>query len=1097
MKKLLRVILLAALLLACSAAMADTLRLPAGLKNIEAEAFAQDTGLDEIVLPEGLERIESRAFAGSSLREIFLPSSLRFIADDAFQNCEDLTVTAPPDSYAYAWAVERGFFSLPETTEVSVPAALEAGENLTVRVTGPANTVRHNVFLIDSNKKGTMRTIDSASGETTWYGYKIEPGAYRVIVYTFTDDYQTLNPIAKSIEVTGEKPDGPALDIPETETYSYREYPIEVGSPYSVTFEIKDAQGKTIDSFSDYSTNGTAAWLWLGYDELKKGGSIDYSISAYINGKWTKPTKGSIAIVKPYDLQPPELNAPETSLAGQDLTFSYSSVEHAGTYYVSLYRYIGNDFEHATMTPYKWYEGWTLEWEETKSWGYNEGKTVTVPGYDIISGKYLLRAGVCREGTEGGESVGTSQIITITGERPAAPEVTVNKTEAYSDNDTVICTIQASNAEIARVTFEYYNEKGERRNIYSDYVSIDENGVGEYRSPFWYETAENWSIHYKVCALIDGIWSAWSEPLIVQMKEREMLAAPVVAVPETIQAGQDFSFSFEAVNHADNYRAEISHTYTGYVYEWSSNNCKPGATITLPGHYLSKGSYKLTVTAYASDYRNSSTEQSFTVTGTKPAAPEITVDKEEIHINEKTQFSLSGEGIEGLFVTYSGDNGYNYWGNIFTNVSPLTGNTYVWNWTAQEYYLGATFTFKFSAKQNGLWSAWKTLTYVIQDQPALPAPVLHAEASYPAGADITLTFDEVEHAESYNCRIYNSDNNTVSRSFNSSQRECLLYGYNIEPGEYRFVVTASSSQFKSSTSEAAFTIIGKKTPGPQVTVDNTECLAGDICTFIISSNEADEICYDFEHNNSSGSWDGDTGRINVFSDSTVWESIINFFGKYTYQFSVLKDGKWSAWSEPIEVYAGEKPPVDPPQITAEDRIYRGKDLTVSLTGPEDVNRFRIYIYRSNGNIIFSTTIYEAGSITIPGYLLPLGSLTISVTAYTDSGSSSSTKTVRVLSSDLADAPQVTPPEKTTLSGYDRYSFSLDTNGAESAAVRYYRIGNPNGVQYQDITVGDTGSAKWNTYLYSWDEKGTYAYSFSVKKNGVWSNWSDEIYITLE
>ena len=60
-----------------STAIADnTLVLPAGLKTVEAEAFAEDTELQEMILPQGIERIEARAFAGGSITTIDSTASL-------------------------------------------------------------------------------------------------------------------------------------------------------------------------------------------------------------------------------------------------------------------------------------------------------------------------------------------------------------------------------------------------------------------------------------------------------------------------------------------------------------------------------------------------------------------------------------------------------------------------------------------------------------------------------------------------------------------------------------------------------------------------------------------------------------------------------------------------------------------------------------------------------------------------------------------------------------------------------------------------------------------------------------------------------------
>ena len=88
------------LIFSASAGNAATLTLPAGLKEIEAEAFYGDTSLDEVVLPEGLEKIGEKAFANSSIKRIYLPESLSSIGNNAFYGCNSIVGYGPDGTYA-------------------------------------------------------------------------------------------------------------------------------------------------------------------------------------------------------------------------------------------------------------------------------------------------------------------------------------------------------------------------------------------------------------------------------------------------------------------------------------------------------------------------------------------------------------------------------------------------------------------------------------------------------------------------------------------------------------------------------------------------------------------------------------------------------------------------------------------------------------------------------------------------------------------------------------------------------------------------------------------------------------------------------------
>lgn len=80
---------------------------------IEEEAFAGADGFSQAVLPDGILEIGPRAFADSGLASVNLPASLVSIADDAFEGCEGLSVSAPEGSYAYDWCIEHELILLP------------------------------------------------------------------------------------------------------------------------------------------------------------------------------------------------------------------------------------------------------------------------------------------------------------------------------------------------------------------------------------------------------------------------------------------------------------------------------------------------------------------------------------------------------------------------------------------------------------------------------------------------------------------------------------------------------------------------------------------------------------------------------------------------------------------------------------------------------------------------------------------------------------------------------------------------------------------------------------------------------------------------
>ena len=87
--------------------------LPAFLKTLEAEAFADNTALSgTMICPEGMTSIGARAFAGTNLTAVSLPASVTEIDDKAFEGCNAL-IYCPEDSTAYDFAVEHGIKVVP------------------------------------------------------------------------------------------------------------------------------------------------------------------------------------------------------------------------------------------------------------------------------------------------------------------------------------------------------------------------------------------------------------------------------------------------------------------------------------------------------------------------------------------------------------------------------------------------------------------------------------------------------------------------------------------------------------------------------------------------------------------------------------------------------------------------------------------------------------------------------------------------------------------------------------------------------------------------------------------------------------------------
>ena len=156
-RKIISLLLILALLALCGASAEVSIQLPAKLRVIGAESFAGFSDMEHVVLPEGVTEIHSRAFADTGLTEITLPSSLTYIADDAFENAPLASVNAEVGSCGYAWAVVHGF--------ITPSAALTAEIIATAETARPGDTVSW--VVTTGNTLGQCRfTFRVYSGDT-------------------------------------------------------------------------------------------------------------------------------------------------------------------------------------------------------------------------------------------------------------------------------------------------------------------------------------------------------------------------------------------------------------------------------------------------------------------------------------------------------------------------------------------------------------------------------------------------------------------------------------------------------------------------------------------------------------------------------------------------------------------------------------------------------------------------------------------------------------------------------------------------------------------------------------------------------------------
>ena len=180
--------------------------MPSTLKVIEHNAFENCPHLSIVTLNDGLERIESYAFSYSTaLLPITLPASLTYIADDAFSG--NVTFKVAAESYAEQWCQKNG------RTYITIGSAVTPSPEPEEPVTLPA-LPNSKTIKIGTHYDAAYHTLDSTLTFSEVVSDKIQVGAQSQPVRVFT--------LRKGGQLRCDQANGYiALDIGNGQWYTY------------------------------------------------------------------------------------------------------------------------------------------------------------------------------------------------------------------------------------------------------------------------------------------------------------------------------------------------------------------------------------------------------------------------------------------------------------------------------------------------------------------------------------------------------------------------------------------------------------------------------------------------------------------------------------------------------------------------------------------------------------------------------------------------------------------------------------------------------------------------------------------------------------
>lgn len=328
-----------------------------------------------------------------------------------------------------------------------------------------------------------------------------------------------------------------------------------------------------------------------------------------------------------------------------------------------------------------------------------------------------------------------------------------------------------------------------------------------------------------------------------------------------------------------------------------------------------------------------------------------------------------------------------------------------------------------------------------------------------------------------------------------------------EPGEqYQFEAysTALGGSVRSEVAVYPLTVTGSLLDPPELHIENTEILLGDMLNLKISADNIDSVNILIQQ--SYNDQNGAKGWLleETFSEHYVTGQLeIRYAGDYYISASVRVDNRWSQWSESILCSVESRGVLPNPTVIISPSHLSGADLTGQLTDVIPNASYRLYLRNQTSTQYYTTDTFDVdpdGHFTIPGYQLINGTYGVyvlgSCKGYRTNYAYSSLASVEV-SGDQNEAPVVSSDHNRVMVG-SPLTLSVYAPGSSQIRIK------------GTCSIGSGSDEEWNkTYNTEGDytsitlyaplanvhdsEEGEWSLCFSsADADGRWSEWSDPV-----
>ena len=393
-------------------------------------------------------------------------------------------------------------------------------------------------------------------------------GDYTLTVQAYREGYTTEGQGEKAVTFDSESVD-------ERVTLTVTPTEVEFGGAISISISTT---ASSVERFALYSFSTNESYSFEGDsvsgETIYACQDLELAAGAWMGDKEEWTSLGNTVHVT---VTPPQVSVPTEVKAGEGFTVTVSNA--------SLF------------------DGSCIVDGDTRIW-YNESKKgFAIPGGVMTPGEHTLEIELYGSYPSFG-SYSRTYTVTAAGEQPGAPAVTVDQTEVPVGGSATF-TIVAPGADrlsLKRTNWETYD--------------FPANASGTTQSQEYFDSYDEGEVSVSYAARVDGVWSPYSEPIIITVTSQGTLADPTPVIGGPVKAGQDFTVSWDAVEGAEEYRAVLSRYSdegSSISYVTQEDVVAPATSATFSGSSIQPGNYKITVFSAADGWSEGSGYADFTV----------------------------------------------------------------------------------------------------------------------------------------------------------------------------------------------------------------------------------------------------------------------------------------------------------------------------------------------------------------------------------------------------------------------------------------------------------------------------------------------------